>query len=271
MPKPIPEPMRAPLVYSLPGMEQVHVQEELVYREIDGQSLHMDIYRPADMVAGERRPAVLFVHGDAPPEILAHAKDWGAYVSWGRLAALNGLVGVTFNHRSTERRTRMPDTCADVAAALDYVRSNAATLGIDPDRLCFWVCSAGGMKLVPVLTENPDYIRCIVAYYPLLDLMPTRETIPPEVSDETLQAYSAVNFVTGMAAPLLLARAGRDFPAFNQGIDRFIQAALTANAQLDLYTHPTGEHGFDVRNADERSREIIAHTLTFMRRHLLSN
>jgi len=32
--------------------------------------------------------------------------------------------------------------------------------------------------------------------------------------------------------------------------------------------HPDGQHGFDTRDDDERSREIIDETLTFFARHL---
>ncbi|HYG56900.1 MAG TPA: dienelactone hydrolase family protein, partial [Symbiobacteriaceae bacterium] len=183
------------------------------------------------------------------------AKDWGAYTSWGRLAACRGLVGITFNHRSTHNRTRMADACGDVEAALAYVRANAGALGVDPDRLCFWVCSAGGFKLKVVLEHNPAYVRCAVAYYPLLDLPDS-----PEVS--------LIRYVSPQAAPLLLVRAGCDHAVLNAGVDRFVQAALAQNMHLDLYNHPAGEHAFDIRNANERSREIIAHTLDFMVGHL---
>lgn len=264
----IPERFRTPLVYTLPGMEQVPVVKDLVYSQADGLALHMDVYRPVDLRPGERRPAVLFVHGDAPPEVLTHAKEWGAYTSWGRLAACNGLVGITFNHRSTQARTRMAEACSDVLAAIEYVRTNAAALGVDPDSLCFWVCSAGGLKLKLVLQENPTFIRCTVAYYPLMDLTAWREHTPTTFSDEVLQEFSAINYVSPLAAPILLVRAGLDHPALNSGIDRFVQAALAQNMRLDLYNHPAGEHAFDTRNANARSREIIALTLAFMNRHL---
>lgn len=265
MPVELPAPFRAPLVYAVPGMESVAAKQDLTYRQVGETPLQMDIYRPLNAAPGERRPAVLFVHGDASPEILAHAKDWGAYVGWGQLAAGSGLVGITFNHRSTAGRTRMPDACSDVAAALEYVRTNADALGVDPDRLCFWVCSAGGLKLKVALQGPPAFIRCIVAYYPLLDLTGA----PVAVSPEILAEYSAVNYIKPGMAPMLLARAGLDHPAFNAGIDRFVEGALAQNLPLEVINHPTGEHAFDIRNPGERSQYIISHTLAFMRHHLL--
>lgn len=264
----IPERFRAPVVYALPGMDGVEVRRDLVYRHVEDRKLLMDIYRAPDQVTGERRPAVLFVHGDAPPAILAHAKDWGAYTSWGRLAAVSGLVGITFTHRSTEGRTRLQEACDDVQAAIDYVRSHGEELGVDPDRLCLWVCSAGGFKLKLALASNPTFIRCTVAYYPVLDLMPGREQTPPAISDETLQSFSTIRCVSGEAAPMLLVRAGLDHPVLNGALDAFVQAALAVNMPLALYNHPTGEHAFDIRNPGPRSSEIIGQTLAFMVQHL---
>src|SRR5690348_3642928 len=96
------------IVYTLPGMEQVPVRNDVPYKSVEGESLLLDVYTPSGLAPSARRPAVLFVHGDGPPDMLRHAKDWGQYTGWGRLAALSGLMGITFNHRSTEGWTQLP-------------------------------------------------------------------------------------------------------------------------------------------------------------------
>jgi hypothetical protein len=69
--------------------------------------------------------------------------------------------------------------------------------------------------------------------------------------------------------PLFIARAGLDeIPMMNDSIDRFLTAALSANAPLTYMNHPRGEHGFDNQNDDDRSREIIRSALTFLSMHL---
>lgn len=166
----IPEAFRAPVVYTLPGMDRVQVEKDIIYRGHGNSSLAMDVYRPADLSPGQTRPAVVFVHGDAPPDTLGSAKEWGQYTSWGRLAAASGLIGITFNHRSTLQFSQTDEALRDIEAALAYVRDHAADLGVDAERICFWVCSAGGFALKLVLKANPVYVRCVVAYYPVLDL-----------------------------------------------------------------------------------------------------
>jgi hypothetical protein len=67
-----------------------------------------------------------------------------------------------------------------------------------------------------------------------------------------------------------VARAGQDaIPGMNDSIDRFVTAAIVANASLTFMNHPLGEHGFDNQNDDERSREIIRSAIAFMQTHLL--
>lgn len=259
-----------PVVLALPEMEKVEVVTDLPYKRADGGELRMDVYRPPDLRPGERRPAVVFVHGDGPPEALVGAKNWGQYVSWGRLAAVSGLVGVTFNHRSTERLTRLADAAADVEDLFDHVRVEAEHLGIDSDALCLWTCSAGApIALRSLLVEPPPWLRCIVALYALLDLehVGRYQELAPGVTAEALAAYSPTRLLAGVVGPvppLFVARAGDDGARFNDAIDRFIAEALARNLDLDFVNHPTGRHAFDIRDDDERSRRVIRSVLAFI-------
>ena len=63
------------IVYAIPNMEQVPVQKNITYKTADGVELQMDVYHPIDLQKGSLRPAVIFVHGDAPPEFLKNAND----------------------------------------------------------------------------------------------------------------------------------------------------------------------------------------------------
>jgi len=262
------------VVLAIPGMDDVRVRANLPYRA--DPTLLADLYLPAGATGPHLHPCVVFVHGDGPPDALANAKDWGQYTSWGRLVAAQGMVGVTFNHRSTELRTRLPEAASDVDRLVEFVRANASDLEIDADRMGLWVCSMGPpVALHEILRSRPEYLRCIAVLYGVMDLRPLREETAPEVTDETLEAFSPVALVDGPAVagaplpPMLLARAGlEERPWLNPTIDAFAQAAIAANAELDLLNHPAGRHGFDVLDADERSRDIVARTVAFLRRHL---
>lgn len=258
------------VVFELAGMDAVEVRADLAYKTAGGAELLFDVYRPP---SGERAPVVIFVHGDGPPDVLADAKEWGQYTSWGRLAGASGLAGVTFNHRSTLGATELHAAASDVDDLISHVRERSDELGVDPDRICIWTCSAGGPIGMRAALAGHAFVRCAVCFYGMLDLRHLREQIPGSVSDEVLEDFSPICHLPAgsrspRALPMLIVRAGRDRPVFNDAIDRFVAEAVQQGATVEFVTHPDGQHGFDVLDDDDRSREIVARTLAFMRWHL---
>ena len=69
---------------------------------------------------------------------------------------------------------------------------------------------------------------------------------------------------------MFIARAGLDAPLVNASIDLFVREALSANATLDFANHSHGQHGFDILDNNERSREIIARAVAFVKTHVWS-
>jgi len=265
---------RKRVVYEVSGMDTVEIHRELVYgRASDGADLTLDVYLPPGLAAHERRPGVLFVHGGPVPEALwSRVNKLGVFLSYGELLAASGMVAVTFNHRFTG----MPDIAvsqANIGTAIGFVRGKAPDFHLDPDRLAFWAFSGGGPFLAPMLRERPAYLRALLAYYAVLDLASLRgklDSLP--VHDEAARDFSpAASFPAGTpyeGPPILIARGGRDSPFINGTIDLFVERALAANAPLDLMNHPAGQHGFDVLDDDDRSREIIVRTIEFLKAHL---
>lgn len=258
-----------PVVYRLPGMDGVGVRSNLKYSDNDDPNLLMDVYTPPNIAKDDRRPVVLAVHGGAGAQF--KPKDWGIYQSWGRLIAASGMAGVIFTHRLGYPKPMLSEAAEDVRRAIDYVRANADSWNVDPDRMCLAAWSAGGVLLAPAMRENPRYVRCLAAFYALLDIRPFSPYKDNE-SPESLRAFSPLACFEGDAppvVPMFIARAGKDETAtLNDSLDRFVAAALAANAPVTVINHPSGEHAFDNQNDDDRSREIIRAALDFMATHL---
>ena len=257
------------IVYSVPGMEKIRARKNIGWKRVDGTELKLDVYAPPRQKRVQLLPAIIFIHGGPIPDnMLTEPKEWGIFVSYGQLAAASGFVGVTFNHRfylGGQPRNAQEDVIDLIA----YVRANAATLRIDPERLTLWAFSGGGALLSAVLRDAPPYIRCLVAYYTLLD----KPFLTGGLSVEALLEFSPLHHLQKRIAaktdvtlpPILIARAGKDTPAINGPIDRFVQAALALNMNLELYNHSTGIHTFDALNNDARTRTIIRRTMEFIR------
>jgi acetyl esterase/lipase len=237
------------IVYRVDGMRDVRVRRDVVYKRDAGAELVMNIYAPAGLSGDARVPAVFFVHGGPIPADFMPPTQWGVFVSYGELAAASGLVGVTFNHRLFAL-TDYARAQADVAAAIEYVRSHAAELNVDADRIALWYFSGGGPLMTSMLRDRPGHVRCLLAFYAYLQ--------PAEAQVRSKAA----------GLPIFIARAGLDQPMINETIEHFVQEALAGNATLDCMNHPTGRHGFDILDDDERSREIIARAVAFAQAHV---
>jgi acetyl esterase/lipase len=235
-----------PLVHPLPDPGRVEVLAGLAYTEAGGRQLAMDLYLPVGRDPGARLPAVLLVHGEAPPEVLRGVRSWGQYSGWGRLLAAEGLAGVAVEHRAVAE-AGFDGVVDELEAALAAVGDRAGELGLDPGRLALAGFSAGVPLTVAALAGGPAAgVRCAaLCYGPPGDLAPW-PGLPP----------------------LLVVRAGRDRPDLNRSIDTFVAAAKAAALPVELVEHPDGHHAFDVLDDTDASRDAIRRVLEFLRRQL---
>jgi hypothetical protein len=257
---------RKRVVYTMPGMEAVTVRRDEPYRVTDAGAVSMDLYYPPDSKAGVRAPAVIFVTGFSDPGAErmfgSPFKDMGPFVSWARLVATSGLVGVTYANREPE----------DVHAVLHYVQENGASLGIDGHRIGIWACSGHAPNALSVLMERGrEGLRCAVLAYPY--------TLDLNGSIRIGDAAKQFRFVTPAAGksvgdlpldlPLFLVRAGRDeMPGLNGALDQFVAQALAHNLPMTVINHASGPHAFDLFDDTRTAREIIKQILAFLQFHL---
>jgi dienelactone hydrolase len=257
------------VVYKIPGMDDVTIRRDVEYQVTDAHALAMDIYYPPDSKSGARMPAVVFVLGYSDlgfQRILGcKQKEMGSYISWGKLVAASGLVAITYT-------TREPTT--DINALLQYVRQNAALLGIDENSVGVWACSGNvPMALSVLIEEDRDYLKCAVLCYGMMLDLDGATSIA-----EASKKWGFVNPPAGKSVddlpqdmPLFIVRAGRDEnPHLNETIDRFLAKALACNLPITFVNHPAAPHAFDVSHDSETSREIIREILGFMQFHLLA-
>ncbi len=257
------------VVYQAPGVDAVTVRRDVEYGADDSGALTMDLYDPPGTPGGARLPAVVFVVGYSDPGaqrlLGCKFKEMESFISWGRLAAASGMVGITY---STGQ-----EPAADVLAVLQYVRQNAASLGIDESRIGLWACSGHVPTALSVLMqEDREGLQCAALCYGVtLDLDGATGVA------EAARMFRFANPSAGKSVedlprdlPLFLVRSGRDeTPHLNEALDRFLAKALAGNLPFTLVNHATAPHAFDLMDDSETSREIIRQVLAFLRFHLL--
>ena len=110
--------------------------ERIFSPSFDGKQISLLLERPA---GAEARPCVVFLHGGAWRFGLADS-----YMKHVKYAVSRGTVGVSVEYRlATEGRT-VHHCIGDCAAAMRYLRQNAARLGLLPEKICVCGESAGG-------------------------------------------------------------------------------------------------------------------------------
>ncbi|MBA2340612.1 MAG: hypothetical protein H0V88_09465 [Pyrinomonadaceae bacterium] len=255
--------------YQIPSVDAVTIRRDVEYLATDKGVLTMDIYYPPDWKSGVRIPSVVFVLGFSDlgyqKMLGCKQKEMGAYISWAQLAAASGLVAITYT-------TREP--AVDIHVLLQYVRQNAAPLGIDENRIGVWACSGNVPNaLSTLMQEASDYLKCAVLCYGyMLDL--EGSTIVAEAAKQ----WGFVNPCAGTSVndlpqdiPLFIVRAGQDqMPHLNETVDRFLVKALSRNLLVTFVNHAAAPHAFDILDDSEFSRTIIGQIIVFMQFHLLA-
>lgn len=119
---------------SIPGSEAV------IYRHVGKAELRLFIVEPKHWSASDQRPCMVCFFGGG----------WSSgtplrSIGWAKWAASHGLVGVAPDYRTRHRFAGTPEDCvADGRAAVEWVETHAAELGIDPHKIIAQGGSAGG-------------------------------------------------------------------------------------------------------------------------------
>jgi acetyl esterase/lipase len=117
---------------------EVEKRPGLVIAERDGATLKADAYLPVGPSAP--RPAFVLLHGGAFTK-----GSRSSYARWGRFLAAHGYVGLASDYRlATNERPSYPAAIGDAFAAVEYLRSYAGELRVDPERIGVMGGSAGG-------------------------------------------------------------------------------------------------------------------------------
>jgi dipeptidyl aminopeptidase/acylaminoacyl peptidase len=148
--------------------QAAHVTPEIVVTHAaDGLEVHNQLFLPKDLKAGEKRPAIVFVHGGPSRQMLPayhymQFYHWAyAYNQW---LQSQGYIVLSVNYRSGigygRSFQRAPNTegrgnseYQDVVAGAKYLQSRA---DVDPARVGIWGLSYGGLLTAQSLARNSD-------------------------------------------------------------------------------------------------------------------
>ncbi len=130
---------------------------DVVYSTAQGVEVKMHILLPQAVSCPDftgTYPCIVFVQGSAWtfPDVTYELPQMSAF-------ARSGYVVAMVTHRSARDGYKAPAFLEDVKTAIRYLRANAGTYKIDPERIGIWGTSSGGNTalLVGLTADDPAY------------------------------------------------------------------------------------------------------------------
>jgi dipeptidyl-peptidase-4 len=202
---------------SMPGFpKNAHVKPEIVITKADdGLEIHNQLFLPSDLKPGERRPAIVFVHG-GPPRQMMPAYHYMQFYHWAyginQWLANQGYIVLSINYRlgvGYGRSFRQaPNGGAagnseykDVLAGGKYLQTRP---DVDPNRVGIWGLSYGGLLTAQALARNSDIFKAGVD---LAGVHLEGNSLDP---DSVSYKSSAISAIDGWKSPVLLVQGDDD-------------------------------------------------------------
>ena len=225
-----------------------HVEPELVLtKAADGLEIHNQLFLPKDLKPGERRPAIVFVHGGPARQMLV-GYHYMQFYHWAyginQWLANQGYVVMSINYRSGVGYGRSfrtaPNTGGrgnaeyqDVLAGGKYLQSRP---DVDPNRIGIWGLSYGGVLTAQALARNSDIFKAGVD---LAGVHLWGNSLDPEsVSFKS----SAIGAIDGWKSPVLLVHGDDDRNVAFQQTTGLVQLLRQRDVHYELIVFPDDTH-----------------------------
>jgi len=223
-----------------------------IYKTVNDRQMRLFVMTPEGHKTSDRRPAIVFYHGGgwvggAPGQFTEHSK----YLI-GR-----GMVTVQVEYRLLNRKSAdPPETCiADAKSAMRWVRSHAAELGIDPDRIAAGGGSAGGhlataTAFVDGLDDPQDNVavsakpNALVLFNPVYNNAPKPEGWANQRTGKDYVKYSPAHNIKENAPPSLVFLGTEDKLIPVSTADKFREDMQKVGSRSELVLFQGEGHGF---------------------------
>lgn len=240
--------------------DRLVVPEPVIYSSADGMRIHAQLFRPRDLKAGERRPAVIFLHGGSHRQMLLgwhHSPYYNKAYGMNQYLASRGYVVLAINFRAgigyglDFREARNIGAAGasefnDVLGAGLYLRGRP---DVDPDRIGLWGGSYGGYLTALGLARASHLFAAGVDIHGVHDWNVGIRNFIPEYDptpDERRLAFesSPMAWLDGWRSPVLLIHGDDDR---NVGFAETVELAeelRERKVDVEILVFPDEVHSF---------------------------
>jgi len=225
-----------------------HVKPETVMtKAADGMEIHNQLFLPKDIRPGERRPAIVFVHGGPVRQMMPayhYMEVYHLFYGVNQWLASQGYVVLSVNYRggigygksfrtAPNTNSRGNSEYQDVVAGGKYLQSRP---DVDPKRVGIWGLSYGGLLTSQALARNSDLF---IAGVDLAGVHLYGSSLDPE---NVAYKSSAISEIDKWKSPVLLIHGDDDRNVnFAQTVG-LVQLLRAHNVPYELFVMPDDTH-----------------------------
>ncbi|HEX5790867.1 MAG TPA: alpha/beta hydrolase fold domain-containing protein [Luteolibacter sp.] len=240
--------------------------KDIVYKQPEGKELALHVFLPEGWKPQDKRPAAVFFFGGG--WVGGSARQF--YPQCMALRA-RGMVAISADYRTQGSHRTGPESCVeDGKSAVRWIRTHAAELGIDPNRLAVGGGSAGGhvaaastfCKGFDAAGENASIstrANALLLFNPVLDNGPDGGWGHAKVKD-FWQKISPAHNVNAPVPPVLFMLGTKDNLIPVSTAERFKKTVETAGGRCELKLYENATHGFfnSAPHSDQTTADMIA-------------
>jgi len=261
--------------------ERMVEPQQVVFAGADGMPIHGQLFVPADLQPGERRPAVLFFHGGSRRQMVLGFHYLGYYhnaYALNQVLASRGYIVLAVNYRSgvgygTEFREALEYGASGASEFNDVLGAGLYLRGrddVDPDAIGLWGGSYGGYLTALGLARASDLFAAGVDIHGVHDWNDgIRILVPsyaPDEATERLAFESSPNAsLDTWRSPVLLIHGDDDRNVFFSQTVYLVEELRDRDVHVEQLVFPDEVHGFLLHRNWVRAYEA---TLDFFDRML---
>ncbi len=250
-----PQPLFLTDVFRGIPQPEVRIQRGIIFASPDGVDLKLNTYQP---LTQGKYPALITIYGGA----------WrngtpSSYEKFSCYMAAQGYSVIAIDYRHAPKY-KFPAQLEDVQTALHYIKDNASTLEVDPDKMTIMGRSAGGhLATLAAYQQDAIPLRAVISYYGAVNLTegyydpPSPNPIntkavlhdflggTPAEFPELYDRASPINYPRPNLPPSLLVYGSQDHivqKKFGKQLYSKLQATNNSVVWLEI---PWAEHAFD--------------------------
>ena len=222
-----------------PNASGVKIEKDVVVGKGGDTDLHCDIYRPP--AGTEKRMALVHFHGGG---FARGSKDTLA----GKVMPITarGYVSITAQYRLSGV-AKWPSQIDDAKTHVRWVRANASSLGIDPQRIAIVGSSAGGHIALFTAGQADAELAACIAFYPQTDVKNIAQALmPPGSNEAAINDASPIAHIKSGYPPTVIFHGLSDVTIPPENSQHLLQVLRDAKVPSELHTFAGVPHEFDM-------------------------